>query len=56
MSSRVIEDLQNNNHIAVSNPVITRLDRGIQKGTGCPLNTCGHDAQTGMETQGMSIQ
>jgi hypothetical protein len=35
--------------MAVENPVIPRLDRGIQKGTGCPLKTCGHDAQAGME-------
>src|SRR4030042_136460 len=26
--------------------VIPRLDRGIQKGTGCPLKTCGYDAET----------
>jgi len=56
MSSRVIKGLPNNNHIAVSNPVIPRLDRGIQKGPGCPLKACGHDVQTGMEVQDMSIQ
>jgi hypothetical protein len=40
---------QNNDHIAISTPVIPRLDRGIQKVTGCPLKTCGHDVETVME-------
>jgi hypothetical protein len=31
------------------NPVIPRLDRGIQKGTGCPLKTHGHDLKKEME-------
>jgi hypothetical protein len=33
--------------IGIANPVIPRLDRGIQKATGCPLKTCGHDALAG---------
>ncbi len=29
------------NNIAISEPVIPRLDRGIQKGTGCRLRSAG---------------
>jgi hypothetical protein len=34
--------------MAVLKPVIPRLDRGIQKGTGCPLKTCGRDEKTAL--------
>ncbi len=46
----------NNDPIVISNIVIPRLDRGIQKNIGCPLKTCGHDEQTGMKLHYMSIQ